>query len=58
MTYCYDRKVYNDKIKSLAKLDLKIFETIIEIYHGYVHKDIVYQNLINLKVYIALNLLA
>ena len=58
MTYHYNRKVYDDKIKSLAKLDFKIFEIITKIYRGYVHKDTVYQNLMNLKVHIALNLLA
>ena len=40
--YRYDRKVYNDKIESLVKLDLKIFETITEIYCGYIYKDMVY----------------
>ena len=56
MEYRYNRKAYNNKIEALAKLNLKIFKTISEVYHGYVNKDTVYQNLINLKSYVALNL--
>ena len=41
MIYHYNRKAYNNKVKSLAKLDLKIFKTIIKIYYGYVYKDTV-----------------
>ena len=40
----------------MAKLDLKIFETILETYRNYVNKNTVYQNLIYFKSYVALNL--
>ena len=40
--YRYNRKIYNNKIKSLAKLDLKIFEIITKIYYSYIYKDTVY----------------
>ena len=51
----YDRKIYDDKIEALAKLNLKIFKTVSETYHGYLIRDTVHQNLINLKSHVALS---
>ena len=55
LNYQLDRKTYDDKVHALAKLNLKIFETVSETYRGYVTKDTVYQNLRNLKSHVALN---
>ena len=55
INYQYDRKAYDDQVEALAKLNPKIFETIAETYRGYVRKDTVYQNLVNLKQNVSLN---
>ena len=42
MNYSFDRKTRDDRISSLAKLDLKIFEIVSETYRGYFIKDTMY----------------
>ena len=39
MNYQYERNTYDGKISALAKLNLKIYETVIDAYRGYVHKE-------------------